>query len=90
MNRLEKKLNILGYSKVIFVDRVIYFKWVNVFWRIDFEIEDETIKDVSLGIGTDNIKKKIYEDEPLLNAYKEMQKDIKYLKRKWYKWKTIQ
>lgn len=83
MSKLEEKLIELGYGMKYDEEvRIIYFKWVNKIWRIAFEIDDENIKDISLGVGSKNYNKdEIDEDEYLINAYNEMRKDLGVLNK---------
>ena len=84
MTKLEKKLQELGYQDSLFEDRNIYYKWVNSTWRVAFEIDDENIIDVTIGIGTNNSHndEELYKDEELSQqALKQMRKDLEELKQ---------
>lgn len=83
MNKLEEKLNELGYNDALFIDIDVYYKWINSIWRVDFEIEDGIIKDAALGIGTDNLhNEEFYKDVDLMQeALNEMRKDLAILKK---------
>lgn len=84
MSKLEEKLIELGYQDALFEDRNIYYKWVNSTWRVAFEIDNKNIKDMTIGVGTNNLHndEEFYKDEELSQqALKQMLKDLEELKK---------